>query len=433
MKLLPAALLLLAIPDGPAPGGRTFTCDPARGSMSHDGSPQRPWRTLAEVLAARLVQLRGPDGKSSNPDAPVGPGDTILLRSGYHGEIRIPTGYNDAFITIAAEKGHTPQVSHVEIGEGRRWLLRGLTISPSLAPSPPAKPSHSMVLLGERGGEGSAELVIEDCFLYGVLDASAWTAKDWTEKPPSGIWLGRHGKNHAARNNYVLNTRFGINLCAPDVLCEGNVVDGFSADGIRVTRDGQTVQHNVVKNNFVGARDGDPNHDDGIQAFLFNKGTGTLRGVAVRGNIIVHRDAPGLPFPNPLQGIGFFDGPLVDFVVEGNVVLTNHYHGVSLFDAQNCRIADNACFSRWTDERPRPWVMVGQKKRQARGNTVCDNLAHAFNFRADPEARAERNQTVTAEAFYRKLAELEALIGQKFGRVHPTARRPRLAPLHGGK
>src|SRR5450759_2127786 len=49
-----------------------------------------------------------------------------------------------------------------------------------------------------------------------VLDTSAWTAKDWVAKPSSGIWLGRHGKAHVARNNYVLNTRFGINLCSPD-------------------------------------------------------------------------------------------------------------------------------------------------------------------------------------------------------------------------
>jgi len=30
-------------------------------------------------------------------------------------------------------------------------------------------------------------------------------------------------------------------------VAEGNVVANFSADGIRVTRDGQTVQYNVIK------------------------------------------------------------------------------------------------------------------------------------------------------------------------------------------
>ncbi len=42
------------------------------------------------------------------------------------------------------------------------------------------------------------------------------SGKDWVEKPASGIWLGRHGRRHVARNNYILNTRFGIDLSAPE-------------------------------------------------------------------------------------------------------------------------------------------------------------------------------------------------------------------------
>jgi len=407
--------------------GATFYCDPAQGSREGDGSLERPWRTIEEVLSARLIQLGDKDGKPVNPDAPVKPGDTLLLRSGWQGVIRIARGYNQQPITIAADKGHAPQVGWIEIGEGSKWLVRGLTVSPSLAPTPLQRPPDNLVMLGERGGEESAELVVEDCFVYWVLDTAAWTGKDWVEKPASGIWLGRHGRRHVARNNYVLNTRFGINLCAPECLCEGNVVANYSADGIRATRDGQIVQYNVVKNNFVGARDGDQNHDDGIQVFLFNVGTGTVREITLRGNIILAREKDGLPFPNPLQGIGCFDGPLVKFMVEKNVVCVNHWHGVSLYDAQDCTLQDNACFSRWQDEA-RPWVMLGQKKNQTRGNTVRGNLAHSFNFRADAEVKAENNQEVTEAAFHQKLTDLAALIDGKFGRLHPAAKRPRLEP-----
>jgi len=416
-------MLLLVVPV--IANGTTFYCDPAKGSPQGNGTAERPWRTIEEVLSARLVQLCAKDGKSVNPDAPVKPGDTILLRSGWHGVIRIPGGFNDRPITIAAQRGHKPQVGWIEIGEGRKWLLKGLTVSPSLAPTALARPPHDLVMLGERGGEDSSKLIVEDCFIYSVLDTSAWTAKDWVEKPASGIWLGRHGKGHVARNNYVLNTRFGINLCAPECLCEGNVVANFSADGIRATRDGQTIQYNVIKNNFVSARDGDANHDDGIQVFLFNVGTGTLRDITLRGNIILAREQDGLPFPNPLQGIGCFDGPLINFTVEKNLVCVNHYHGISLYDAQGCVIRDNTCFSRWKD-RARPWVMLGQKKNQAKGNTVRDNLAHSFNFKADAEVKAEDNREVTEPAFNRKLAELAAIIDVKFGKLHPATGRPRL-------
>ena len=410
--------------------GATFYCDPAQGSPQGDGSASRPWRTIEEVLSAKLVQLRSKDGKLANPGAPVKPGDMVLLRSGWHGVIRIAAGYNDRPITIAAAEGHSPQVGWIEIGEGRKWVVKGLVVSPSLAPVPlPRRPGH-LVSLGERGGEESAELVVEDCFLYSVLDTAGWTGKDWVEKPLSGIWLGRHGRGHVARNNYILNTRFGIDLCAPDCLCEGNVVANFSADGIRATRDGQIVQYNVIKNNFVGAKDGDQNHDDGIQVFLFNVGTGTVRNVTLRGNIILARETDGLPLPNPLQGIGCFDGPLVGFTVEQNVVCVNHYHGVSLYDAQGCTIRDNVCMSHWPDG-PRPWIMLGQKKKQARGNTVRDNLAHSFNFKADAEVKAENNREVSEAEFRQKLAALAASIDGKFGKLHPTAKRPRLQPADG--
>jgi hypothetical protein len=37
-----------------------------------------------------------------------------------------------------------------------------------------------------------------------------------------------------------------------------------------------------------------------------------------------------------MQGIGFFDGPLVNFTVEDNVVCSETWHGVALYDAQGC-------------------------------------------------------------------------------------------------
>src|SRR6185369_17598875 len=113
----------------------TFYCDPAKGSREGDGSAERPWRTIEEALQARLIQLCDQDGTPRNPNAPVKPGDTVLLRSGWHGIIRIPAGYNAQPITIAAEPGQIPQVAWVEIGEGQKWRVKGLAVSPSLAPT----------------------------------------------------------------------------------------------------------------------------------------------------------------------------------------------------------------------------------------------------------------------------------------------------------
>lgn len=405
--------------------GATFYCDPANGSVKGDGSAKHPWGTVEEVVRAGLIEVLDQQGKSGNPDAPVKSGDTVLLRSGWHGILRINGGYNDRPITIAAAPGERPELGWIDIGQGRNWILRGLVVSPSLAPSPLGSVPHSLVMLGERGDEQNAGLVVEDCFIYSQLDTTGWTGKDWVEKPSSGIWLGRNGKRHVARNNYVLNTRFGIQLCAPESVAEGNVVDSFSADGMRLTRDGQVAQYNIIKNNFVSARDGDENHDDGIQVFLFNAGTGTVRDITLRGNIIMARERDGLPFPNGLQGIGCFDGPLVGFLVERNVVVVNHYHGISLYDAQGCTIQDNTCFSRWPS-RGRPWVMLGQKKNQAAGNTVRNNFAHSFDFKADRAVQAQNNEVVTEAVFNPSMAALVKSIKTKFGQTHVAAKRARL-------
>ena len=186
--MLFCGLMLNAQTPAPTPE-HVFYCDPAKGSLGGDGSSARPWRTIEEVRAARLIELREAGGTSVNPDAPVKPGATVFLRSGWHGILRVPKGYNDQFITICADAAHTPQVGRIEIGEGRKWLVKGLTVSPALAPVPLARlPTRHMVVLGERGGEQSAELIVEDCFIYSVLDTAGWTAKDWVDKPAAAWW-----------------------------------------------------------------------------------------------------------------------------------------------------------------------------------------------------------------------------------------------------
>jgi hypothetical protein len=387
---------------------RVFCADPEKGDDAADGSRERPWKTLAG--AARAGRLKALEA-----------GGTLLLRSGDHGAVTL-SGDNKEMVTIAAEEGQKPRISRLEIRQGSKWTIKGLTVSPSFG-----KPYKGSIVTLAEGGP-SSELVLENCFVYTALDTSAWKVEDWM-KANSGIFMGRHGTRITLRNNHVQNTRFGISLCAPDSLCEGNLVSDFSGDGMRVTRDGLVVQYNVIKNGCCSAADGDGNHDDGIQCFLFNKGTGTVRNVTVRGNVIVNREDKAQKFPAQIQGIGFFDGPLVDFVVENNVVLVDHWHGVSLYDAQNCKITGNAVYSIWREGKARPWVMLGQKQKAAKGNTVTGNLAFKFPLKDDPEVKAEKNETVTAESFGKALKQAMATINEKFGEAHPVSGARRLGAM----
>lgn len=377
-----------------------FYADPDKGSNDGNGSLERPWKKLEEV--AKSGQLKALEH-----------GGTLYLRSGDHGAVQL-SGDNERTVTIANEEGHHPRLSRLTITKGSRWTIRGLTI----APFPDAPYRGNIVTLAEGGP--ASELLVEDCFIYSTRDTTSWTVDDWINAN-SGIFAGRHGSRLTIRNNHVLNTRFGIQMSAPDSLCEGNLVSDFSADGIRITRDGITVQYNVIKNGCCSAADGDDNHDDAIQCFLFNKGSGTVRNAVVRGNMIINRDGSDQRFPAAIQGIGFFDGPLVNFVVEDNVVLVDHWHGISLNDAQNCRINGNSVYSIWHASKARPWIMVGQKQNASRGNRVFDNMAFTFNFKSDPMVEAERNVPVSSAAFQKALDHAQAVITSKFGERHPLS------------
>ncbi|MEZ5993652.1 MAG: right-handed parallel beta-helix repeat-containing protein [Planctomycetota bacterium] len=394
-------LFLLAALFACACHAETFYVDPANGKASNNGSKNAPWNTLEDVVNSGL--LRNVKG-----------GDTILLRSGYHGHVVI-SGDNEEVITIANDDGHKPKLSYFEITSGKKWHIKGLTVSASFG-----EPYKGDMLKFADGGD-SAEITVEDCFVYSTLDTSSWTAEQWM-KANSGITMGRHGKGHVLRNNYVMNTRFGIALCAEESLCEGNVISHFSGDGIRVTRDGLTVQHNVIRNIYVSAKDGDDNHDDAIQCFLFNKGTGTVRNVTIRENLVIMREDENQKWPANMQAIGFFDGPLISFLVEGNVINTSHWHGVSLYDAQDCKILNNVAYTQWTEEKLRPWVQLGSKgKGEVTGNQVKGNFAYSFDLKNDKGVVAEDNAKPTEDIYTKRKAELLELIEEKYGKLHPSA------------
>ena len=256
--------------------GRIYYADPNSGNMSNDGSSAKPWKGLAEVVkSGKLKTLKA--------------GDTLLLRSGVHGAV-VVDGANDGMITIAAEQDQQPKLSRLRINKGGKWMVRGLTISPSFG-----EPYEKYIV--EINGH---EITLEDCFIYSALDSSAWTKEQWMNAN-SGINTGPDGKNITLRNNFVLNTRFGIQFNTRDSLCEGNVVSDFSADGLRLTQDNQTCQYNVIKNCYVSIEDGDPNHDDLIQCFLYSKGIGLVRKNIIRGNVLINRENPAQPWPAPCR------------------------------------------------------------------------------------------------------------------------------------
>lgn len=369
--------------------------DPARGAADNPGTRERPWRTLGEAAAqGRLAELAK--------------GATVWLRGGDHGTAKLQA----SSLTISAWEGSRPYLGRLEIS-GEDLTLRRLEIGAEFADTY----RGPVVTIAER--KAGKNITLEGCFVHTARDASEWTAEHWRSAKP-GILCGRRGSHITLRDNYVLHTRFAIEVNAPNSTCEGNVVDGYSGDGFRITRDDITLRYNVIRNCYLSDKHGDKNHDDAIQCFLFNKGTGTVRRVTVESNLILSREADDQPFLSHPQAIGFFDGPLVDFVVRDNVCLVDHWHGVSLYDAQGCTIVDNACYSRWPGKM-KPWVRLGKKKHTPKGNIVRDNFAHSIHLEEDAAVKASGNAKVTERAFWARYRQVAKAIEKKFGKTHDLA------------
>lgn len=398
-----ALLLAGSIVSAPLPAA-TYYLDPENGKDSNPGTESAPWPSLQEAASAGILDT-------------LSDGDTLLLQSGYHGKPKF-SGNHGSPVIIDAAKGAKPQLGSLTIPSGSNWTIRNLAISPSFSGEPFR---GDIVILGEN--EPSSDLVIENCHIFSTEDTSNWGVTEWM-KAPKGILLGQNGTNLTARNNYLENLRFGITVSSPDSLVEGNVISDFSGDGVRATRDGITVAYNVIKNVYVSSSDGDKNHDDAIQCYLFNAGTGTVRSLNIHHNLINMREDPDQPFPATFHGVGFFDGPLVGFQVEDNVIALANWHGVSLYDAQESLIANNVVYNPWGGKF-KPWVMLGTKKNEAHKNTMRDNFADEFKFEGNDDAERSGNKKVDPIIYEERAQKLLNEINEKFGETHPVSGKTR--------
>lgn len=387
-RMLSALLALLCFAIAPA-AANTFHIDPVSGSDSGDGSAGSPWRSLQQVLDSGRVESRnwpsypyqaGMSLVPINAGAPVKAGDTLLLRSGYYGDISIRNLYNAAIITIAAEPGHTPRLRSLLVQSAQNWSLRGLSISPSHAAT---YAQTTMARISNHNHFGPAwDIELIDSDLFSVPDASGWSAQDWISLASSGVDVG--SDRIGVRNNRLRNLRFGISVGGADAVIRGNLIDGFSADGLRGLGDRGLFEYNRVQNIKVGDPP-DTNHDDGFQSWSVGPtgvGSGEVTGVVLRGNVFISSTDLSDPLRTSMQGIGCFDGFFVDWTVENNIVVTDHWHGISFYGMRDSRILNNTVIDVNSVSPGPPWIMVHAHKdgRPSSNVVVRNNLSTDFSL-----------------------------------------------------
>ncbi|MEZ5993653.1 MAG: choice-of-anchor Q domain-containing protein [Planctomycetota bacterium] len=364
-----------------------FYVDPVNGSAGGTGTMGDPWLTLQQVVTDNLIESREWDAypyttgsalQPKNSGAPIQAGDTVRLLSGYHGELILNGYYNTSAITIRAEPGNTPELSRVSIIGASNWVLDGLSISPSHATT---YVQQTIITMRDDGFWGPADnLTVRNCDVFNVNDASGWSAQDWIDNASTAFDVRSNDSELA--DNTVRNIRFGISVTGANVHVHGNTVENFSGDGMRGLGDYDVFEYNIIKN---GLDVGDGNHDDGFQSWSVGSGgvgTGSVYGLILRGNTIINHENPSHPLRTTLQGIGCFDGWFEDWVIENNVVITDHWHGITLLGAKNCRIVNNTVIDLYTGTPGPSWIQVGHHKTlgPSENCVIRNNLANTISI-----------------------------------------------------
>lgn len=402
-------------------GASFFYVDPLYGSMNNPGNKENPWSTLEEVINSKLIETKNIAGEIINKGAPVKAGDTIMLMTGYHGDINIKYAYNDKTIIIKSEINNTPIISSLTLNYGKNWGFDGIKVDGSLS-STLLSPKSYMIAIGVSGKYGDSENInIKNFHIYSEKNTINWGVDDWNEYAYNGIITGNHLHNTQITNNYIENVNLALNISSYGSVAIGNRIANFTKDGIRVSNSNIVLMHNIITDNLnVNA-----NHDDGIQGYAGEVG---LHDVLVFGNIIIENHDTSNKYPGSLQGIGFFDGPLSGIIVENNVIKIGGYHAISLYDSEKGRITNNIVTG-IDDKKSR--IALGTKNRGGlRENLIISNTAQVFLSDLDKKVIKIKNKVTelgAEEGYFEKLIDLSKKINTKYGSEHITSGKVRFS------
>jgi hypothetical protein len=403
--------------------GHSFYIDPINGNMDNSGSLNSPWLTLEEVIKNRLIESKNIDGVIKNPNAPVKPGDTIILMSGYHGDIKIKYAFNDKPVTIKADTNSTPIISSLTLNYGSNWVFDGITVDGSLS-NTLLSPKSYMVSIGVSGKYGdSKNIKIQNFHIYSDQNTENWNIDDWNQYSYNGIITGSHLQDVLIKNNYIENVNLAINIASKGTVSLGNRISYFAKDAIRISNNNIAVMYNIITDNL----NVNENHDDAIQGYA---GVNGVHDVLISDNIIIENHDFLNQFTGPLQGIGFFDGPLSGIVLENNLIKISGYHAISLYDSERGKIANNIVTG--IDKNKKSRIALGTKNKGGLNeNIVLSNIAQVFLLELDKKVIANENKTIKLtdgdELYQAKLRILSEEINRLYGEEHVTSKKLRFS------
>ncbi|MEM9970990.1 MAG: right-handed parallel beta-helix repeat-containing protein [Pseudomonadota bacterium] len=304
----------------------------------------------------------------------IAAGDVVMLAPGHHGAVHL-RGYRfDPPIVVRPASG-TVTISELTLRDLTGWRLEGLRVRPDALGTGP--------LVQVRQGR--------DVWISGFDIASGeaperWRRSDWLERARSGIETS--GRDIRLIGNTLRGVDHGIGAASDRTRVEGNRISWFAGDGIRALGNDNVYRGNTIQTCVAV----DNNHDDGIQSWSRGPdgrpGTGTVRNVVVEGNMIRNGDA-GRGLTCALQGIGLFDGMFENWIIRRNVVIVDHWHGITVMGARDVTIRGNLVVDADPDTLMRPWISITAHKdgRLSQGGVIAENISQQMPAAGHPRFR----------------------------------------------
>ncbi len=383
--------------------GKTFYVDPVNGSMTNDGSKERPWRTLQEVFSNNLIQhykyeklpyTNGGKKIIVNPKAPVRGGDALILLTGNHGTVTTGKGgfymEEGQFLTIKAGLDSFPVLSSLELLSSSYFFISDLEFECEGSGS--NKPSAIIDFSSHKHFGESANIIINSCILRSKGKSYTWTKKDWKKKTFSGIII--KADNSVVRGCRITNVALGISVTGDKAVVKDNIVKNFCVDGLRGNGSELVFESNYVLNSL----NVDDNHDDGFQSFL-TEGKKVYKNVIIKGNSFIQDTVSQSKYSGSFQGIGCFDGPFENWEIVGNTVISDTWHGISLYGAMDSIVENNTVLPRhYNAKEGPPWIALLQSKSGTApvNCSVINNQAMAY--RLDEKVLQKNNVTLMGRA-----------------------------------
>jgi parallel beta-helix repeat protein len=346
-NILFIVVLFLVCRSGHATG---YYCSPS-GSMADSGtSAASPWATLQEVFT---------EGKTFLP------GDTLYLMSGNHG-FPVILGSNTGDVVITVYNDDEPVLNRIDFNGASHWIIEKVKVYTASAPPKdpilehPVYPISGNTLV--RIMNGSSYITLSDCYVFSIENSFYWTKNDWNYKAWNGVMVEGSCNHCTIAACHIKNVNFALPVSGSNYTHVVNsLIENFCGDGI-VPGNNNIIEYNTFRDSYKT----NGNHCDLAQGF-------NISNLIFRGNQLIGRTPAHSAIETDCQGIGFFDGTFTNCIIENNVVSVETYHGLTLFNAINCKIINNTLTDMTTGGLV-PWMNI-----TGSGNIIRNNISSSMN------------------------------------------------------